>query len=190
MRSFLHSTVHACVLRCLEQPAWKSTWLLSRHFYLRRLLLPSAWHVYLTLPYARAMQVQYSHCSPSRNSFLSGRSPQSTGVYNFIDSFREAGVGANWTALPQFFKEHGYFVGGGGKVFHPGHPADNDMAYSWDEYYFKNGDDLGERTLLLVHSTANPPTAHPSHRLETCSTHVHTRGARGEWGVECEAKEY
>ena len=59
--------------------------------------------------------VQYSHCSPSRNSFLSGRSPQTTGVYNFIDTFRE-GAGANWTALPEFFKLHGYHTAGGGKV--------------------------------------------------------------------------
>lgn len=43
---------------------------------------------------------QFSHCSPSRNSFLSGRGPQNTGVYNFIDTFRE-GAGENWTALPQ-----------------------------------------------------------------------------------------
>lgn len=40
------------------------------------------------LTFTRAY-VQYSHCSPSRNSFLSGRSPQTTGVYNFIDHFRE-----------------------------------------------------------------------------------------------------
>ncbi len=46
--------------------------------------------------------VQYSHCSPSRNSFMSGRSPQTTGVYNFVDHFRLPGVGADWTALPQF----------------------------------------------------------------------------------------
>ena len=46
------------------------------------------------LTFGRAY-VQYSHCSPSRNSFLSGRSPQTTGVYNFIDHFRLPNVGAN-----------------------------------------------------------------------------------------------
>ena len=61
----------------------------------------------------RRAYVQYSHCSPSRNSFMSGRSPQSTGVYNFIDSFRDAGVGDNWTAMPEFYKKHGYYVAGG-----------------------------------------------------------------------------
>ena len=52
--------------------------------------------------------VQYSHCSPSRNSFLSGRSPQTTGVYNFIDSFREQTVGPNWTTMPEYFRKNGY----------------------------------------------------------------------------------
>ena len=35
---------------------------------------------------------------------------------NFIDSFREEGYGKDWTALPQFFKEHGWYTAGGGKV--------------------------------------------------------------------------
>ena len=68
-----------------------------------------------SLTFERAY-VQYSHCSPSRNSFLSGRSPQTTGVYNFINHFREPGVGADWTAMPQFFKQHGWYAAGGGKV--------------------------------------------------------------------------
>ena len=50
--------------------------------------------------------VQQSICSPSRNSFLSGRSPDKTKTWNFIDSFRD--VGEAWTALPEFFRDHGY----------------------------------------------------------------------------------
>ena len=132
-----------------------------------------------SLTFQRAY-VQYSHCSPSRsgttmqltacavrplrcltaagcrNSFLSGRSPQTTSVYNFIgapdhfssspqsttpaialspgpessddalaararhrtDHFRMEGIGANWTALPQFFKEHGWHAAGGEHTHH------------------------------------------------------------------------
>ena len=84
--------------------------------------------------------VQFAHCSPSRNSFLSGRSPQTTQVYNFVEHFRE--VGQNWTALPQFFKENGFYTAGGGKVYHPNLPPNNDPP-SWDEYFFANGDDRG-----------------------------------------------
>lgn len=48
---------------------------------------------------------------------MTGRSPQATGVYNFIDNFREPGFGADWVALPQFFKQHGWYTAGGGKLY-------------------------------------------------------------------------
>eukprot|EP00041_Stephanoeca_diplocostata_P022203 m.527055 g.527055 ORF g.527055 m.527055 type:complete len:610 (-) comp22008_c0_seq7:1261-3090(-) len=99
---------------------------------------------------------QFSHCSPSRNSFLSGRSPQTTGVYNFIDDFREPGHGMNWTTLPQFFKRAGYTTVGGGKIFHPNKPRDNDMPFSWDNYYFANGDDKGCRENETIYNNVCP----------------------------------
>ena len=37
--------------------------------------------------------VQYAFCSPSRNSFMTGRRPDTTRVWEFTDSFREPGVG-------------------------------------------------------------------------------------------------
>ena len=76
--------------------------------------------------------VQQSICSPSRNSFLSGRYPDKTQAWNFIDSFRD-GPGANWTALPEFFKRAGYFVTGAGKIYHPNHPEHFDEPRSWSE---------------------------------------------------------
>ena len=97
------------------------------------------------LTFTRAY-TQYAHCSPSRNSFLSGRSPQTTGVYNFIDDFRKTSPkhdGENWTTLPEHFKKHNYNTIGGGKVFHPNRPYNNDMPKSWTEYTFANGDDAG-----------------------------------------------
>ena len=100
--------------------------------------------------------VQYSHCSPSRNSFLSGRSPQTTGVYNFIDHFRLPNVGLNWTAMPEFFKNNGYYVAGGGKVYHPAHPPNNDGTRSWDVYYQANGDDGGCRKNETIYNNVCP----------------------------------
>eukprot|EP00755_Sulcionema_specki_P009900 Sspe_Gene.44967::Locus_22129_Transcript_1_1_Confidence_1.000_Length_458::g.44967::m.44967/K01136/IDS; iduronate 2-sulfatase len=66
--------------------------------------------------------VQVAVCAPSRNSFMSGREPEKTRAYNFIDHFREAGIGENWTALPEAFKKEGYVVLGMGKTYHPGLP--------------------------------------------------------------------
>ena len=76
--------------------------------------------------------VQYSFCCPSRNSFLSGRRPSKTKVWTFTDHFREAATGQNWTALPQYFKQQGYFTHGLGKLFHPNLPPNSDPK-SWSD---------------------------------------------------------
>ena len=34
--------------------------------------------------------VQYAFCAPSRNSFMSGRRPDTTRVWNFFDHFRQS----------------------------------------------------------------------------------------------------
>lgn len=47
-------------------------------------------------------------CSPSRNSFMSGRRPSTTKIWNFISSFRQQGP--NWVTLYVL----GFNWGGGG----------------------------------------------------------------------------
>jgi hypothetical protein len=90
--------------------------------------------------------VQYAYCSPSRHSFLSGRRPDTTRVWEFVDHFREPGVGADWISLPQYFKTNGFLTLGSGKIFHPTNAKENigfplnDWPLSWSpEYpYFAN----------------------------------------------------
>jgi len=77
--------------------------------------------------------VQQSICGPTRNSFLSGRYPAKTQAWNFDNSFRDAPGGQGWTALPEFFRQRGYFTTGGGKIYHPNLPPHNDNARSWSE---------------------------------------------------------
>ena len=73
----------------------------------------------------------YPYCNPSRNSFMTGRSPATTRVFNFIDHFREPGIGADWTPLPEHFKKQGYWTAGAGKLYHPNLPPDEDNPRSW-----------------------------------------------------------
>ena len=61
---------------------------------------------------------QQAVCAPSRVSFLTGRRPDTTHLYDFGSYWREAA--GNFTTLPQHFKENGYFTASVGKVFHPG----------------------------------------------------------------------
>ena len=59
----------------------------------------------------------YAYCAPSRNSFMSGRMPDTTKVWNFLNSFRDGSItdsagltGLQWTTLPQHFKKNGYWT--------------------------------------------------------------------------------
>ena len=77
-------------------------------------------------------------CSASRNSFLSGRNPDKTRTWNFINDFRQAGTsdgvkGKEWVTMPQLFKNSGYLTNGHGKIYHPNHPPSNDEPMSWSQ---------------------------------------------------------
>jgi iduronate 2-sulfatase len=78
--------------------------------------------------------VQIAICSPSRNSFLSGLRPATTGLRGFGRTIREAVPDV--VTLPQHFKQHGYRSVALGKIFHvyaeTGLGSEDDPA-SWSE---------------------------------------------------------
>lgn len=71
-------------------------------------------------------------CNPSRNSFLSGRIPDVSQVWNF-----ERTVGAEMVTLPMYFRGQGYLVSGAGKIWHwapgPGESFSEDVAAFWPD---------------------------------------------------------
>ena len=77
-------------------------------------------------------------CSPSRNSFLTGRTPDQTRIWNFKGSFRDTEIedGQPWYSLPQWFKRNGWVTAGMGKIFHPNSPPRDDPR-SWTLPYFQ-----------------------------------------------------
>jgi len=74
---------------------------------------------------------QLTVCAPSRNSFMSGRRPDSLRVYNFMDHFRATTPDA--VPLPEFFKARGYVTLGAGKTYQPGKPPEYDAPRSWSD---------------------------------------------------------
>lgn len=62
-------------------------------------------------------------CGPSRGSFLSGRYPHSTGLYQQPSGKLQQEKAFDGTLLPQYFAKHGYDTFGVGKVTH-GMPLD------------------------------------------------------------------
>jgi iduronate 2-sulfatase len=86
---------------------------------------------------------QYPLCNPSRVSFMSGRRPETTGVYVLNTSPRKAVPEA--VMLPQLFRQHGYFAAGAGKVYHSLKMSDPE---SWDFYEDGAGDDPQEKEAI------------------------------------------
>jgi uncharacterized sulfatase len=86
---------------------------------------------------------QYPLCNPSRVSFLSGRRPETSGVYVLTTPARQALPDA--VMLPQFFRQHGYFSGGAGKIFHSEKMSD---AASWDFYEDQPPQDSEEQAAI------------------------------------------
>ena len=72
---------------------------------------------------------QQAVCGPSRNSFLTGRRPDRSRSWNFINHFREDHP--EWTTLPGLFLAAGGEALGAGKAFHPKLPPAYDGDRSW-----------------------------------------------------------
>ena len=69
-------------------------------------------------------------CNPSRASFLSGRRPATTGVYNNQQHPRFT-IG-DVPLLPEYFRQHGYFTARVGKVAHDEPGKSFEEMITWD----------------------------------------------------------
>ena len=56
--------------------------------------------------------VQDAICCPTRSSFLTGRRPDTTRVWDLKTQFRNAPGAPLWKTLPQAFKDKGYITSG------------------------------------------------------------------------------
>ncbi|MDB6149233.1 MAG: sulfatase [Chthoniobacter sp.] len=73
-------------------------------------------------------------CSPSRNALMTGRRPQSLGIYDLGTNFRKAAP--DTITLAQHFQKAGYRTEALGKIFHVGHGNREDAA-SWSVPHFQ-----------------------------------------------------
>lgn len=99
---------------------------------------------------------QFPWCSPSRASMLTGTRPDTTKVYDLATSFRAALP--DISTLPQYFREHGYFSGRVGKIFHQSVPggigkSGPDDPKSWDQVSDPRGRDKDAENGKLKNTT-------------------------------------
>ena len=114
---------------------------------------------------ARAVQFdraycQQAICNPSRSSLLTGRRPDTLGVWSNTRHFREANPDV--PTIPSWFKEHGYDTRCAGKIFHNWHTQVHGDRRSWSApeflHYATHGDDAPqvEGPLPPDHATHSP----------------------------------
>jgi arylsulfatase A-like enzyme len=75
------------------------------------------------------------YCAPSRTSLMSGLNPHTTGCYYDEPHFAAANQ-PEIKDLPRWFQNHGYYVSGGGKIYHH-MPGFIDMR-GWHDYFIWN----------------------------------------------------
>ena len=89
----------------------------------------------------------FALCNPSRTATLTSRRPDTTRITRIGPYWRD--YGGNFSTLPQFFKENGYYTIGAGKIFHKGRSSNNDdCEYSWSIcpfYHAPNNAHPGEK---------------------------------------------
>ena len=86
----------------------------------------------------RRAYCQYPVCGPSRASFLTGLYPQSTGILDNKSDIRQ--VRPDTVSMPQWFRQHGYWTGGVGKIFHNDKTDPGDLV--WNRYERFENDEM------------------------------------------------
>lgn len=102
---------------------------------------------------------QQALCNPSRSSLLTGRRPDSLGLWCNSIHFRE--LQPNVTTLPLWFKEQGYQTRCVGKIFHNWHTAVKGDPRAWSQpeflHYANHNEDHPQVTGPLPPNQATAP---------------------------------
>jgi len=128
---------------------------------------------------------QYPLCNPSRTSFLSGLRPETSQVFDQTTVLRQRDAKVEF--LPDFFRRHGYFAAGAGKVFHHGKP--NAVGFdAWEGAETANqGEAAARKRRYAPGGSRTPDWAILDGGEETMTDALAARAVIG-WMEECSAE--
>lgn len=118
-------------------------------------------------------------CNPCRSAIFTGRAPNRSGLYDNRQQMRE--VMPDEAIIPQYFRNHGYFSAGSGKLLH--YFTD---ANSWDKYFPKAASENPlPKTFYPSERPVNLPRGGPWQYVETdwAALDVTDEEFGGDWSV-------
>jgi uncharacterized sulfatase len=95
---------------------------------------------------------QFPLCAPSRASFLSGRRPDTTRIFNLTTPTRK--YMQDVVMLPEFFRKAGYYSSQCGKIYHTG--EEHVDPRSWDFLLPESGKNPPRSEVLEEHAMPKP----------------------------------
>lgn len=84
----------------------------------------------------------FAVCNPSRSSFLTGMTPETTGIQDNRVALQS--VIGDWVSMPALFRQNGFYTMSLGKIYHGNREEHNDMK-GWDEIYGYKATELGKQ---------------------------------------------
>ena len=107
---------------------------------------------------------QYTLCNPSRTSFLSGKRPDTTRIWD-NETEPRAFLGQDYVFLPEYFRAQGYYTGAAGKIAHFA------GSLKWDSYLGTKGEkDTLVQPAQMIHSMAWQASGLPDSEMQDGKT--------------------
>lgn len=118
---------------------------------------------------------QQAVCGPSRASLMTGKRPDFTQIWDLQTLIRD--INPDIVTLPQYFKAHGYYSVGVGKIFDPRSVDKGGDEVSWSQPYTQTWH------LDYNEATGKPSAHYQNDRIKALAAEAEAKGKKGWFGM-------